>query len=49
MEEFRYNAFDEFESDFGLIVSNCLAYNDNSTIFYRMGVKLRDTGGPILR
>lgn len=49
VEDFKYETFDEFESDFNLMVSNCLAYNEKETIFYRAGTKMRDTGGSILR
>ena len=42
-------SLDLFESDFNLMVANCLAYNEKETIFYRAGVKMRDAGGALLR
>ncbi|XP_019964662.1 bromodomain-containing protein 1 isoform X4 [Paralichthys olivaceus] len=44
-----YNNFEQFESDFNLIVENCLKYNSKDTYFYRAAVRLRDQGGALLR
>ncbi|XP_046340784.1 bromodomain-containing protein 1-like isoform X5 [Haliotis rufescens] len=44
-----YTSVDEFESDFELIVHNCLTYNAKDTMFYKAAVKLRDQGGSIIR
>lgn len=38
----EYNSLEAFESDFNLMISNCLAYNSKDTIFYKAGVKMRD-------
>ncbi len=35
--------------NFTLMVNNCLSYNEQDTIFYRAGIKMRDAGGSILR
>lgn len=42
MESHQYKTIDEFETDFNLIVENCMTYNAKDTVFYRAGVKLRD-------
>ncbi|XP_076469577.1 peregrin-like isoform X2 [Babylonia areolata] len=44
----EYRSLEEFSSDFDLIVSNCMKYNDNHTMFYKAAVKLRDQGGAII-
>merc|ERR1712062_852723 len=33
----------------GVMVENCLSYNERDTIFFRAGVKMRDQGGTIIR
>ncbi|CAH1783682.1 unnamed protein product [Owenia fusiformis] len=49
MNSHLYKTIDEFEADFDLVVSNCLAYNAKETVFYRAGVRMRDQGGAIIR
>lgn len=44
-----YNNLEQFESDFNLIVDNCMMYNSKDTYFYRAAVRLRDQGGALLR
>ncbi|CAB1412406.1 unnamed protein product, partial [Pleuronectes platessa] len=44
-----YNNFQQFESDFNLIVENCMKYNSKDTYFHRAAVRLRDLGGALLR
>uniref|UniRef100_A0A3Q3GUR7 Bromodomain containing 1a n=1 Tax=Labrus bergylta TaxID=56723 RepID=A0A3Q3GUR7_9LABR len=44
-----YNNLEQFESDFNLIVDNCMKYNSKDTYFYRAAVRLRDQGGSLLR
>lgn len=44
-----YNNLEQFESDFNLIVDNCMTYNSKDTYFYRAAVRLRDQGGALLR
>ena len=44
-----YNNLEQFESDFNLIVDNCMKYNSKDTYFYRAAVRLRDQGGALLR
>ncbi|XP_026781208.2 peregrin isoform X2 [Pangasianodon hypophthalmus] len=49
LESHRYLSFDTFESDFLLIVNNCLKYNAKDTVFYRAALRLREAGSGILR
>ncbi len=49
LDAFRYDTFASFESDFNLMVDNCMSYNERDTIFFRAGVKMRDVGGSIMR
>ena len=49
LESFEYNTIDGLESDFTVMVENCLSYNERDTIFFRAGVKMRDQGGTIIR
>lgn len=49
LESHRYLNFEAFESDFGLIVNNCLKYNAKDTVFYRAALRLREMGAVVLR
>ncbi|XP_055538809.1 bromodomain-containing protein homolog isoform X2 [Wyeomyia smithii] len=44
-----YTSIEDLESDFALMIQNCLTYNNKDTIFYRAGVKMRDAGTIIFR
>lgn len=44
-----YETIDDLESDFSLMIRNCLLYNDKTTIFYLRGVKMKDQGASIFR
>lgn len=44
-----YRSLDEFEADFNLLVANCLKYNAKDTFFYKVGLRMQDQGGTILR
>lgn len=44
-----YDSLEDLESDFTLMIKNCLLYNDKETIFYKAGVKMREAGGIIFR
>ncbi|XP_067269026.1 peregrin [Pseudorasbora parva] len=49
LESHRYLSFEAFESDFLLIVNNCLKYNAKDTVFYRAALRLREAGSSVLR
>ncbi|XP_068162587.1 bromodomain-containing protein 1 isoform X2 [Antennarius striatus] len=49
IDEQGYNNLEQFESDFNLIIDNCMKYNSKDTYFYRAAVRLRDQGGALLR
>lgn len=44
-----YHTIDQFDTDFTLVIENCLQYNAPDTIYYRAAQKLRDQGRPIIR
>ena len=43
--EHAYKTMEEFESDFTLILNNCLRYNAKDTVFYRAAIRIRDQVG----
>ncbi|KAL0275675.1 UNVERIFIED_CONTAM: hypothetical protein PYX00_003463 [Menopon gallinae] len=49
IDNLEYRSIDDLESDFNLMISNCLAYNAKDTIFYRAGLRMRDQGGVIIK
>lgn len=49
IDNMEYRSIDDLESDFNLMISNCLAYNAKDTIFYRAGLRMRDQGGVIIK
>ncbi|TRY81725.1 hypothetical protein DNTS_031313 [Danionella cerebrum] len=49
VESLRYQSFEAFESDFLLIVNNCLKYNAKDTVFYRSALRLREAGAAVIR
>lgn len=49
IDNFEYSSIDDFEKDFNLMISNCLAYNAKDTIFYKAGLRMRDQGGTIIK
>ncbi|XP_072292041.1 bromodomain-containing protein 1-like isoform X1 [Eucyclogobius newberryi] len=49
IDDHVYRNLDEFESDFNLIIANCLTYNAKDTFFYKAGLRMQDHGGVILR
>lgn len=44
-----YSNLDDFESDFNLIIFNCMKYNCKDTFFHRAAARLRDQGGALIR
>ncbi|XP_037336091.2 bromodomain and PHD finger-containing protein 3 [Pungitius pungitius] len=49
LESHAYRSVADLESDFHLMVSNCLLYNSKDTVFHRVALRLRDLGGAVLR
>lgn len=49
LESHSYRSVADLESDFNLMVSNCLLYNTKDTVFHRAALRLRELGGAILR
>lgn len=48
MKENEYDSISAFETDFNLMVNNCLAYNRKDTMFYRAGMKMKEQGGALI-
>lgn len=49
IDNHKYRTMDEFETDFELIIKNCMKYNAKDTVFYRAATRLRDQGGAVIR
>lgn len=49
VENQKYRSVSEFQSDFDLIISNCMTYNAKETIYYSAAVKLSDQVGCLLQ
>ncbi|XP_068599428.1 bromodomain and PHD finger-containing protein 3 [Brachionichthys hirsutus] len=49
LESHAYRSVADLETDFNLMVSNCLLYNTYDTVFHRAALRLRELGGAILR
>lgn len=45
----NYQTLDDMENDFNLMISNCLAYNNKGTFFYRAGIIMRDKCSPLFK
>lgn len=45
---YQYLSIEDFETDFNLMIKNCLTYNEKDTIFYKAGVKLKQIGGALI-
>ncbi|XP_043674044.1 peregrin [Vespula pensylvanica] len=48
IEKQEYDTIGAFETDFNLMVNNCLAYNRKDTMFYRAGLKMKEQGGLLI-
>lgn len=48
LEKQEYDSITAFETDFNLMVNNCLAYNRKDTMFYRAGIKMKEQGGALI-
>lgn len=49
LEAHKYSSVADLENDFNLMISNCLRYNSNDTVFHKAAMQLREVGGAILR
>lgn len=49
LENHAYRSVADLESDFNLMISNCLLYNAKDTVYHRAALRLRDLGGAVLR
>ncbi|XP_041752690.2 bromodomain-containing protein 1-like isoform X2 [Coregonus clupeaformis] len=49
IDDQAYSNLDDFESDFNLIIFNCMKYNNKDTFFHRAAARLRDQGGALIR
>uniref|UniRef100_A0A4W5NJL7 Bromodomain containing 1 n=1 Tax=Hucho hucho TaxID=62062 RepID=A0A4W5NJL7_9TELE len=49
IDDQAYSNLDDFESDFNLIIFNCMKYNSKDTFFHRAATRLRDQGGALIR
>ncbi|MCJ8734733.1 hypothetical protein PDJAM_G00238780 [Pangasius djambal] len=44
LEAHQYRTLSDLETDFNLMISNCLLYNAKDTVFYKAAVRLRELG-----
>lgn len=44
-----YTHLDQLQTDFDLMIQNCLAYNNKDTVFYRAGIRMRDQANPLFQ
>jgi len=49
LEAHKYSSVADLENDFNLMISNCLRYNSNDTMFHKAAMQLREVGGAVLR
>ncbi|TRY66564.1 hypothetical protein DNTS_015933 [Danionella cerebrum] len=49
LEAHKYTTVEDLESDFNLMISNCLRYNSNDTVFHQAAMQLQEVGGAVLR
>ncbi|XP_051967343.1 bromodomain and PHD finger-containing protein 3-like [Xyrauchen texanus] len=49
LEAHKYSSVADLESDLNLMISNCLRYNSNDTMFHKAAMQLREVGGAVLR
>uniref|UniRef100_A0A8C5MPI8 Bromodomain and PHD finger containing 3 n=1 Tax=Leptobrachium leishanense TaxID=445787 RepID=A0A8C5MPI8_9ANUR len=48
LDSHQYPSFNAFEDDFHLILSNCLRYNSQDTVFHQAALRMRQLGAAIL-
>jgi bromodomain and PHD finger-containing protein 1 len=49
VKEHEYSNINEFVSDFDLMVNNAMIYNGKDTYYFRAAMKMRETGGAVIR
>ena len=49
LEALQYSSVDMFEKDFNLMISNCMVYNAQHTMYYKVAVKLKDSAQPVFQ
>ncbi|XP_047538097.1 peregrin isoform X4 [Vanessa atalanta] len=49
LDKGSYKTIDEVETDFQLMIDNCLTYNNKDTVFYKAGIKMREQCAIIFR
>ncbi|XP_051958097.1 bromodomain and PHD finger-containing protein 3 [Xyrauchen texanus] len=49
LEAHKYSSVADLEYDFNLMISNCLRYNSNDTMFHKAAMQLQEVGGAVLR
>ncbi|XP_047511217.1 bromodomain-containing protein 1 isoform X2 [Pieris napi] len=49
LDKGQYKTIDDVETDFQLMIDNCLTYNNKDTVFYKAGVKMREQCKSIFR
>ncbi|XP_077059640.1 bromodomain and PHD finger-containing protein 3 [Siphateles boraxobius] len=49
LEAHKYSSVADLENDFNLMISNCLRYNSNDTMFHKAAMQLQEVGGAVLR
>ena len=49
LADYEYMAFEQFESDFYLLIQNCLDFNQDDTVYYRAALRLRTQCKPIIK
>ncbi|CAL8107597.1 unnamed protein product [Orchesella dallaii] len=48
-KEGQYLSLDDLEADFNLMIDNCMTFNDDTTMFYKIAVKMREHGTKIFQ
>ncbi|XP_066911378.1 peregrin-like isoform X2 [Clytia hemisphaerica] len=49
LAEYEYMNFEQFETDFNLMIQNCLSFNHEDTVYYRTALRMRTQCKPILK
>ena len=49
LAEYEYMNFEQFETDFNLMIANCLSFNGEGTLYYRAALRMRTQCKVILK